>query len=169
MLIREAYNHFFTVRGRATSFERLEMAESLGEQTSNDPTDQSATAGGDEIASIKVHQSGDERRGEDRREYYVGVHFGDEQLDRLGMSTDISQGGIFVAAHDPLEVGTRVELEIFLADREESLTLEGVVRWRREQRDDDSELEAGFGVEFEGLDETSSTRLEDLIEALDSQ
>jgi len=62
----------------------------------------------------------------------------------VGMTADVSAGGVFVSTSAPLAVGTEVAL-FFTLGSDETLTAEGVVRWTR------SDEPAGMGVAFTGL------------------
>jgi uncharacterized protein (TIGR02266 family) len=68
-----------------------------------------------------------------------------------GMSWDIEQGGVFIATHQPIRIGTVVELLVLLPDRPEPTTMSGVVRWTR-QYVEGSDVPAGIGVKFGALD-----------------
>jgi hypothetical protein len=78
--------------------------------------------------------------------------FGPRQLAR-----DVSRGGIKVYTDDPFEVGTRLEIELFLRDGE-SLTIDVRVAWVRELGGPDAHYEAG--LEFLAMDEERILLLE---------
>jgi hypothetical protein len=73
---------------------------------------------------------------------------------------DVSRGGIRVYTDDPLELGTRLEIELFLPDGE-SLTVDVRVAWVRELRQQDAQYEAG--LEFLSRDEILLLALEHCI------
>ena len=72
---------------------------------------------------------------------------------------DVSRGGIRVYTDDPLELGARLEIELFLP--EQSLTVDVRVAWLRELVDQDARYEAG--LEFLALDEARRIALEQWI------
>lgn len=57
-----------------------------------------------------------ERRSDDRREAYLPVRFRSIEELATAYSTDVSGGGIYVAAAQPLPVGSEVELAIEIPD-----------------------------------------------------
>ena len=69
---------------------------------------------------------------------------------------DVSRGGIRVYTDDPLALGTRLEIELFLPEL--SLTVDVRVAWIRELVDQDARYEAG--LEFLALDEARFVALE---------
>jgi hypothetical protein len=73
---------------------------------------------------------------------------------------DVSRGGIRVYTDDPLELGTRLEIELFLAEGE-SLTIDVRVAWVRELSHQDTRFEAG--LEFLAMDEARLVALERCI------
>src|ERR1700712_5523355 len=73
---------------------------------------------------------------------------------------DVSRGGIRVYTDDAPELGTRLEIELFLPEGE-SLTLDVRVAWIRELVDQDTRYEAG--LEFLAMDEARVIALERCI------
>jgi uncharacterized protein (TIGR02266 family) len=63
---------------------------------------------------------------------------------------DLSAGGIFVRTHEPVDVGEKLQLQIFLPDKEKEMTVLGEVIWVR--KEDDAKEKAkqppGMGVRF---------------------
>ncbi len=74
----------------------------------------------------------------------IGVH--SETNFYAGLSQDISGGGIFVATHDLLEIGTKVSVAFTLPAVGEIQT-DGTVKWVRVPR----EGKPGMGIQFERL------------------
>ena len=110
----------------------------------------------------------DERRGADRKAYHVGVYFGDSlEEDSLGISGDISRGGLFVATDDPPKPGTMVELDFLLPHSDETVTVLAEVRWRREEWDTEEGVAPGFGVKFQDLDPDERRQINELLDRLD--
>jgi uncharacterized protein (TIGR02266 family) len=64
-----------------------------------------------------------------------------------GFTTDISEGGIFIATVQRLPLGTQVELDFTLPGGG-PLRVQGQVRWSREVSDRSPELMPGLGVQF---------------------
>jgi uncharacterized protein (TIGR02266 family) len=76
--------------------------------------------------------------------------------------TNISQLGIFVATHEPLEIGTRLTLR-FAPPGHESFVLQGVVQWINPVRVLAENRNPGMGIRF--VDITPDDR-ERLVEAI---
>jgi len=73
---------------------------------------------------------------------------------------DVSRGGIKVFTDERLELGRRLEIELFLPDGS-SLTIDVRVAWLRELSDADAQFEAG--LEFLAMDEERVRLLERCI------
>ena len=76
--------------------------------------------------------------------------------------TNISELGIFVATHEPLEIGTRLTLR-FAPPGHESFVLQGVVQWINPVRVLAENRNPGMGIRF--VDITADDR-ERLVEAI---
>ena len=68
----------------------------------------------------------------------------------VGLSYDVSAGGMFVATSAAPAIGTAVELTVLLPDGTR-LELTGQVRWVRAAQDAESGLPAGCGIEWDVL------------------
>lgn len=90
---------------------------------------------------------GMEHRAHHRSELQVEVTLNSDSHFFVGLTNDISNGGLFVSTYKPLEVGARLELEFALP--EGIVRVKGTVRWRR----DSSELSPGVGIAFDELSE----------------
>ncbi len=82
----------------------------------------------------------------------------------IGLTENLSNGGIFVATHLVQPIGTGVTLTLRLPTRKTPLTLAGRVRWVREFSD---ALEAapGMGIEFEVITEDEARSIREFIAA----
>lgn len=73
------------------------------------------------------------------------------------VARDVSRGGIRVQTDDPLDTGTRLEIELFLPDGD-SLSVDVRVAWLRELSGQDARYEAG--LEFLEMDAVRLALLE---------
>src|SRR6476660_3108191 len=64
-----------------------------------------------------------------------------------GLQMDMSDGGVFVATHMPLPVGTPVSVVMTLPFEDKPVVVKGHVTWTRPHQDD-SDAPAGVGVVF---------------------
>ena len=100
-----------------------------------------------------------ERRQHQRIPVGVAVDFESEHNFFAGVTCDISEGGLFVASDEPLDVGDEVELNLMLPGDLE-VVARGAVRWtlRREGAD------AGYGVQFTSIDERSLAAIRQFVQ-----
>ena len=81
----------------------------------------------------------------------------------MGFSENISEGGVFVSTFSPPSIGERISVDIPLGDGDNSVAVEGIVRWHRTQVDGSA---TGCGVQFLEPSELAVRAIEDLIRAL---
>lgn len=81
----------------------------------------------------------------------LGVGFEADSTTFTGVTSDISEGGLFVATHTLPPIGCEIDLRFSLPSGPE-LHMRGVVRWLRDSHDADS-APPGIGVEFSALAE----------------
>jgi uncharacterized protein (TIGR02266 family) len=82
----------------------------------------------------------------------------------IGLTENLSNGGIFVATHLVQPIGTVVALTLRLPNRKEPLQLTGRVKWVREWS---AALEAppGMGIEFETIPDDSARAIHEFLAA----
>lgn len=81
----------------------------------------------------------------------------------VGFAGDISEGGIFLATHDLLPLGTEIDIECHLPDDDSPMRLSAKVRWHRPLEALNKDVPAGFGAEFEELNEDDCERLQRFV------
>ena len=79
-------------------------------------------------------------------------------------SMDISGGGVFIKAKNPLAVGTLLKFEFMLNDQSTLLHGVGRVVWRREAEEADAENPSGMGIKFIKMDPQSRAVVERIVE-----
>jgi uncharacterized protein (TIGR02266 family) len=79
-----------------------------------------------------------------------------------GFSTDISEGGLFVATVDLLPIGSEIDLRFTLPSGR-SVDVHGVVRWRREVNDRQPEIFPGMGVQFRALEPAAASAIQQFV------
>lgn len=92
----------------------------------------------------------------------MGVGFESGASTFTGVTSDISEGGLFVATHTLPPVGCEIDLHFSLPAGPE-LRTRGVVRWLRDSHDLDS-APPGIGVQFSALDERELTLIRAFID-----
>ncbi len=94
------------------------------------------------------------QRRDQRVELHADVDLFSDSNFYTGFSSDLSDGGIFVATCNTLDPGTEVEVAFTLPG---SLRIQakGVVRWHREYNDRFPDIFPGMGIEFVEMTEDS--------------
>lgn len=87
------------------------------------------------------------RRVHDRASLAIEVSLESDHNFFVGLSENISEGGLFVATHRILEIGSTLELSMMLPGSQEPVTLHAVVRWTR-LYNESSDVPPGMGVQF---------------------
>ncbi len=82
-------------------------------------------------------------------------------------STDLSSGGMFIEAADPVPPGTMIKVVCDVPQRNTSLQVAGVVRWWRKQPQMDRP--SGMGVRFLNLDDASQKLLHGVVSSARSR
>jgi len=93
----------------------------------------------------------------------LGVGFESETKSFTGVTSDISEGGLFVATHMLPPIGCEIELRFSLPAGPELCT-RGIVRWLRDSHDDSSSAPPGIGVQFSELAEHDLALIRDFVE-----
>jgi uncharacterized protein (TIGR02266 family) len=105
-----------------------------------------------------------ERRATPRVDLHVGVGFRSDASFYTGFTSDISEGGLFVATHMLQPVGSELALTFALPTGSE-ISVRAVVRWLRDTRDSSSTTPPGMGVQFQALTPDDLARIRELIAA----
>jgi uncharacterized protein (TIGR02266 family) len=103
-------------------------------------------------ARARAGASGPELRTSRRLDVNVEVGMGSDSNFYLGLSENLSEGGLFVATYRTLPVGTDVALTLKLPNHPAPIQVHGSVRWVRDAATD-GQIPAGMGVRFERFDE----------------
>ena len=108
-------------------------------------------------------KNGIEARQHNRIQLMVQVDMTSENNFYTGLSTNISAGGLFVAALDLLPFGTLIDLNFAFPSSGKRLQVQGVVRWHREMDERHPEVTPGMGVEFINLADEDRRAIEGFI------
>lgn len=79
-----------------------------------------------------------------------------------GFSTDVSNGGLFVATVYVLPVGAHVDLSFSLPTGER-ISTHGIVRWTREVNDQVPDSFPGMGIQFASLSQVDREAIERFV------
>jgi uncharacterized protein (TIGR02266 family) len=91
----------------------------------------------------------EEKRAHERVRLEVGVTLESDHNFYTGLTSDISEGGLFVATHALWPVGTKVSVRFRLPGVDRPFQVDAEVRWVRDGRF--STLPPGIGLRFDRL------------------
>lgn len=100
---------------------------------------------------LDIAPTADERRQSDRVRLEVDIGFRTETNFYVGFSTDISEGGIFVATVNLLPVGCPVSIA-FVLPNNFRVDAQGTVAWVRDPIGFDFTMASGLGIAFRELE-----------------
>lgn len=83
-----------------------------------------------------------------------------------GFSTNLSEGGVFLATYQELEPGTEVELTLTLPGQP-GLRVSGTVKWTRELSEREPDLTPGLGIQFNALEAESLDAIRSFVKGRD--
>jgi uncharacterized protein (TIGR02266 family) len=85
-----------------------------------------------------------------------------------GFTNNISEGGLFIATEELIEIGSRLTFQFCLPSMDDPRPVEGIVRWVRERSHMNLDLESGMGVQFINLDPSLQQQINQFINQRDS-
>jgi uncharacterized protein (TIGR02266 family) len=98
-----------------------------------------------------------------RVQVILAVNVETESNFYAGFTENLSECGVFVATHAPLQIGSTVELSVKLPENE-TIRAHGTVRWVRPYSESTG-MVPGMGVRFDGLSSHDSARIQAFCEA----
>jgi uncharacterized protein (TIGR02266 family) len=117
--------------------------------------------------SLQGEEPREEHRPDERRQFQratlkASVSLTSESNFYTGFMNDISEGGLFVATHNVIPRGSRMEIEFSLPDDDEPIHVLGEVRWVVEYNPL-SDGHPGMGLQFVDLKEKDRVRIEQFV------
>lgn len=110
--------------------------------------------------------AGDARRHYPRHNVELEVTMESETNFYMGLTENLSEGGLFIATHVLKPLGTQIEVSFKLPDVAEPIKVTGTVRWLREFSPT-SDTSPGMGVRFEHLDAEHTEMIRRFLAARD--
>jgi uncharacterized protein (TIGR02266 family) len=104
------------------------------------------------------------RREHARHDIELEVTMESETNFYLGLTENISEGGLFIATHVLKPLGTQIGVSFALPDSEVPVRTIGTVRWVREYSET-SDTSPGMGVRFEQLTPTQMEQIRHFLSA----
>lgn len=92
-----------------------------------------------------------EQRAHERVAIEVEVNLSSEHNFYSGITSDLSEGGVFVATHVTAKIGEQLSMDLRLPGSAQTYRIEGIVRWVRDLRVESEGSPPGFGMQFVGL------------------
>ena len=132
--------------------------------------------GADPQAESGTHSAGDRgsgpvgaadaRRHHPRHHVELEVTMESETNFYLGLTENLSEGGLFIATHLHKPIGTQIEVSFKLPDVAEPIKVTGTVRWVREYSET-TEAHPGMGIRFEHLGREEAEQIQRFLAARD--
>lgn len=110
--------------------------------------------------------AGESRRQHPRHNVELEVTMESETNFYLGLTENLSEGGLFIATHVLKPLGTQIEVSFKLPDLTEPIKVPGTVRWVREYSET-SDTHPGLGVRFEHLTAEHTEQIRRFLAARD--
>ncbi len=119
----------------------------------------------DEAARVQSERLAAERRTSMRMKLHAKVTISSESNFFMGLTENVSEGGIFVSTLSPPAMGEQVELAITVEDGE-PVPVTGIVRWHRT---DEVGTPSGCGVQFQDLSSDARRAIEAMLIGLEKE
>ena len=103
-----------------------------------------------------------ETRAEPRAAVYASVDLFSEHNFWSGLTMNMSEGGLFVATHNVVAVGTTLVLHMLLPFESEPVIVLAQVRWTRPYSGQD-DVPPGLGLQFVDVDASSLKKIKKFV------
>lgn len=121
---------------------------------------------GDAARSSAPEDTAQPRRQHARHNVELEVTMESETNFYMGLTENLSEGGIFIATHMLKPLGTPIEVSFKLPDMSEPIKANGTVRWLREYSPT-SDTSPGIGVRFEHIGTEHAEQIRRFLETRD--
>jgi uncharacterized protein (TIGR02266 family) len=140
-------------------------------QTLRDKNHPSQAESGTHSSGDAARESGAMGNAEVRRQHLrhnveLEVTMESETNFYMGLTENLSEGGLFIATHVLKPLGTQIEVSFKLPDVSEPIKITGTVRWLREYSPT-SDTSPGLGVRFEQVDARQTEQIKRFLAARD--
>ena len=140
-------------------------------QTLRDKNHSSQAESGTHSSGEAARESGamgnaEVRRQHPRHNVELEVTMESETNFYMGLTENLSEGGLFIATHVLKPLGTQIEVSFKLPDVPEPIKVTGTVRWLREYSPT-SDTSPGLGVRFEHIDAEQTEQIRRFLAARD--
>ena len=111
-------------------------------------------------------EAGMENRTSKRVAVAVDVSFHTEHNFFMGLTENLSEGGLFVATYDDIPIGTELQVQLNLPGSD-TISAKGVIRWVRQYSRFTSDLAPGVGLELVDLEEGDQAVIHEFLSQRD--
>ncbi len=132
----------------------------------SDPNQQEAEKGKSDMSDQADPGTGNRRY--TRRPLETEIDFGGDSQFFTGFTKNISAGGLFVATHEELEMGSVIRIKFGITTLGREFDLAAEVRWHRPYRDDQPTVSAGYGVCFVNISEEDQAVLNEYLQTAET-
>ena len=98
--------------------------------------------------------------------FEIALDSGSEHNFYTGLTNNISEGGVFIATTQILDIGTKIKFPLALPSMLEAEQVEGVVRWVRREGRSEANVPSGIGIQFTQISEKLKARINEYIRAV---
>jgi uncharacterized protein (TIGR02266 family) len=105
----------------------------------------------------------DSRRAHQRADIEIDISLESETNFYMGLTENLSEGGLFIATHAVRPIGATVEVSFSLPDCEGRIRAKGTVRWVR-LFGDASDTSPGMGLRFDEISAEGQAEVRKFIE-----
>jgi uncharacterized protein (TIGR02266 family) len=118
------------------------------------------------VASDDRHESGamGARRAHARHDVELEVSLESESNFYMGLTENLSEGGLFIATHLVKPIGTQIEVSFKLPHVAEAIKAVGTVRWIRVYSETSDGM-PGMGVRFERIEQQQVEQIREFLAA----
>ncbi|MFN3197811.1 MAG: TIGR02266 family protein [Bradymonadia bacterium] len=116
--------------------------------------------------SSQAAQAALEGRQHARLDLQIEVDINSEHNFYTGFTRNISEGGLFIATSQIIDMGSILEFKFTLHPDPEPILVKGKVRWVRELNEFTDDMPCGMGIQFIDLDPHTQSRIDRFIEQL---
>jgi uncharacterized protein (TIGR02266 family) len=109
-------------------------------------------------------ETADSRRVHPRRDVELEVTLESETNFYLGLTENLSEGGLFIATHVVRSIGTQIDVSFKLPHSSEAIKVTGTVRWIREYSET-SDTSPGMGVRFDHISSEQAEQIRQFLAA----
>jgi uncharacterized protein (TIGR02266 family) len=113
---------------------------------------------------ISAAEAAEARRAHPRHDVELEVSLESESNFYMGLTENLSEGGLFIATHVVRPIGTKVEVSFKLPHVADAIKVMGVVRWTREYSET-SDTSPGMGVRFEQIAQKQVDQIREFLAA----